>query len=252
MIPRALTSFHLTWLFLTAWAVPAAPALDFRGMPDGEIIIVSGGPALREWEDLRAEEARHDRWWGNFVRAARIRMDQIRAQEGPDVLLTWIVYRTGYVKRGVEDGEDHIAKILSVRDKPSIQCRLVWFDRTDELIAYLNQGGDGVSRSVTKIAAFEYFGHSNKYCFTFDYSGEVLGASKVFLHQDDLSRLQRGIFASGAKCHSWGCHTGESFSRAWRTQTGAKMTGAIGKTDYSHCWQGTLPVLSSSGGRWTR
>jgi len=28
-------------------------------------IILCGGPALREWEDLRLETQQHDRWWAN-------------------------------------------------------------------------------------------------------------------------------------------------------------------------------------------
>jgi len=220
--------------------------------PAGEIIILSGGPALREWENLRAEQVRHDRWWGNFVRAARIRMEQIRAERGSDATITWLVYRTGYELRGVEDGEDYISNVISVRDKPTVNCRLIWFRSADEVIAYLNDGGQGVSRATTKIAGFEYFGHSNKYCFTFDYSGEVLGASKVFLHQDDLKRLQPGIFARGAHVQSWGCYTGEAMSEAFHNQTRVRMIGAQGKTDYSNCWQETLPVLSTSKGRWVR
>jgi len=234
--------------------LPAAPAgaLDrFNSSgPPGEVIILSGGPALREWENLRPEQIRHDRWWGNFVRAARIRMEQIRAERGPTAPITWLVFRTGYELRSKEDNEDHISKVLSVQEK--IQCRLIWFRNTDEVINYLNNGGEGISRATTKIAGFEYFGHSNKYCFTFDYSGEVLGASKIFLHQNDLERLQGGIFARGARVQSWGCYTGEAMSAAFKNHTGVRMIGAKGKTDYSNCWQGTLPALSTSAGRWVR
>jgi hypothetical protein len=237
-------------VFLSLAGPAHAVDLFSNGGPAGEIVILSGGPALREWENLRPEQVRHDRWWGNFVRAARIRMEQIRAEKGADALITWLVYRTGYELRSQEDKEDHMAKVLSVQEK--LKCRLIWFRNTDEVIDYLNNGGQGVSRAAVKIAGFEYFGHSNKYCFTFDYSGEVLGASKVFLHQDDLKRLQPGIFARGARVQSWGCYTGEAMSAAFRSHTGIRMIGARGKTDYSNCWQGTLPQLSTSAGRWVR
>ena len=63
----------------------AAPRSD-------EYIICSGGPSLIEWEKLRANP--HDRYWGNFIRTARIRMQQIRGAEGGnDVNITWLVYR---------------------------------------------------------------------------------------------------------------------------------------------------------------
>tara|TARA_R110002096_G_scaffold4501_38_gene21324 strand:+ start:30623 stop:31381 length:759 start_codon:yes stop_codon:yes gene_type:complete len=220
-------------------------------LPDGEYIIVSGGPASREWEVLRTERAQHDRWWGNFVRAARLRMEQIRKEKGADAQITWLVFKPAYVHRSKEDGVDRIPQVISVRDKETVNCKLIWFDETSQLIRYLNQGGHGVDRSRTKIAGFDYFGHSNKYCFTFDYSGEISGASKVFLHVDDLPQINRGLFVRGAKVQSWGCHTGEAFSQAWRRSTGVKMRGAIGKTDYSECWRQTMPVISTPGGRWT-
>jgi hypothetical protein len=100
-----------------------------------------------------------------------------------------------------------------------------------------------------KVSGFEFFGHSNKFCFVFDYSNHILGASKSFLHQGDLKRLNRKAFAKGAYAKSWGCHSGESFSQEFRRVTGVKMIGAIGKTDYSESYKGTLPFVSN-GGRW--
>ena len=38
----------------------------------------------------------HDHWWANFVRAARLRTEQFRAQLGPDAKITWLVYNQGY------------------------------------------------------------------------------------------------------------------------------------------------------------
>ncbi len=224
----------------------------FGGPQDGEYIILSGGPALREWEGFRSEPMQHDKWWGNFIRTARVRLVEVRKAGGPDLDITWMVYRKGYELRSKEDGEDHISNIISVRDREDVKCKLVWFDTTDQLINYLNNGPSGKSRDDYKILGFEYFGHSNKYCFTFDYSGNVLGASKVFLHQDDLSRLKKSAFARTAKARSWGCHTGEAMSQAFRNATGIRMYGAIGKTDYKYIYKngGSLPQLSP-GGKWT-
>ena len=250
---QSLPTYLKTSLLAVVMALmaPTAEAIELFGATEGEYIILSGGPALREWEGFRSENHRHDRWWGNFVRAARIRMQQLTKEKGPKQDITWMVYRTGYEKRGVEDGVDHISNVISVRDRDDVECKLIWFTATDQLINYLNNGPSGRSRNNYKITGFEYFGHSNKYCFTFDYSGEVLGASKVFLHEDDLKRLKRGIFSRRAYCQSWGCHTGESMSQVWRRATGVKMRGAIGKTDYSECWRQTLPVISTAGGRWS-
>ena len=54
----------------------------------------------------------------------------------------------------------------------------------------------------------------------FDYSNNIDSASKVWLHQDDLKKINRGIFARDAYVKSWGCHTGESMSKKWHEATG--------------------------------
>jgi len=70
-----------------------------------EHVILAGGPALREWEDLRIEKDRHDRWWANFIRASTMRMDNIRKAYGPSSKLIWLVHKRGYDARAREDGK---------------------------------------------------------------------------------------------------------------------------------------------------
>jgi len=209
-----------------------------------EYILLSGGPALIEWEKYKA--APHDRWWGNFIRAARVRIEEIRKKQGPDALITWLVYKPGYVRRAErQDKSDLIGNILSVRDKYNVN--LVWVGNGDDVINYLNAGRP---RSEVKIANFEFFGHSNRACFMLDYSNEVDSGSKSWLHEKELSKIHRGLFTRDAFIKSWSCHTGESMSKYWRMATGKKMIGAIGKTDYAdgHL-RGWVPALSA-GARW--
>ena len=228
---------------LAAFFLPASAEAKLD--PNDEYILVVGGPALLKWEGFRREAHRHDQWWGNFVRAARLRIQQLQKATDDNINITLSVYRPGYVTRAAEDGEPLISHIESVRDK--YQVRLVWFNNTNELINYVNTGQ---SRSKMKVSGFEYFGHSNKYCFVFDYSNHILGASKDFLHESQLPRFDRKAFAKGSYCKSWGCHSGESFSAAFKRSIGVKMIGAVGKTDYSDVWQQMLPYVSP-GGRWT-
>jgi hypothetical protein len=240
---------------LALWALTAALLAGAMAMahaqpdPRDEYIIVSGGPSLLEWEQFRREEQRHDRWWGNFVRTARIRIDQLKKyyKDKGDINITWLVHRPGYESRAGEDGQPLIANIESVRDKYGV--RLIWFSEGSEVINYLNEGQN---RRQLKVGGFEYFGHSNKYCWTFDYSNEILGASRSFLHERDLKNIRRGVFSRDAFCKSWGCHSGESFVKAFKKATGVEMIGAVGKTDYSKTYQLILPFLSSPGGRWTK
>ena len=223
----------------------AAPGLN----PNDEYIIISGGPALLGWEKFRRTDHRHDKWWGNFIRSARIRIQRLQKATNGGINITWMVYRPGYESREREDGTSLISNIESVRD--TYKINLVWFDDGDDVINYVNSGRN---RMKTKVSGFEYFGHSNKFCFVFDYSNGLLGASNAFLHQADLKRFKRSSFAKGAYCKSWGCHSAESFCKEFRRTTGKKMIGAIGKTDYSNISRGTngtLPTVSP-GGRWSR
>ncbi len=222
-------------LLLTLFAASAAQA-----QRTGEYIILVGGPSLHQWEQYKAQP--HDHWWANFVHSARVRTEQLRAEHGPDTMITWLVYKPGYVDRGQQEKQDLIANIDSVRDK--FHLNLVWFARGGEVINYLNSGQP---RGQVKIAGFEYFGHSNRACFLFDYSNVVDSASKSWLHESELKKIDKRAFARTAYVKSWGCHTGESMSRLWHDATGTRMWGAIGKTDYS---TGELPALSSAGGRW--
>jgi hypothetical protein len=214
--------------FAAADPVPPGP---------GEYVSIVGGVSLHMWEKWKA--APHDGWWMNFVRAARIRLNEIQTAN-PSAEITWLVYRPAYQTRGQQDSRDYLSDIRSIHD--AYHIRLIFFDRTSEVIDYLNQ------RSKP-ICDLEYFGHSNKACWMFDYSNNIDSASKVWLHEKDLGQIKRGIFAKNAFVKSWGCHSGESFSKKFASATGGKMIGAKGKTQYM---DEELPILSSAGGYWVR
>lgn len=247
-----MKDWMIRWLLVgLALGLLAEPSRAQSGGFDyarSEFVILSGGPALRRWEDLRIPSEQHDRWWGNFIRSARIRIQQIRRAHGPAARITWIVYRPSYEMRVPEDAvraadqPAAMSKIESVRD--AYNLKMIYFSKTDELIRYLN------SRPRRSVVNFEYFGHSNRHCFMFDYSAEISGASVAFLHESQLKRLRGSVFHPQATIRSWGCHTGESFSKQWRKAVGIPMDGADGKTDYSviidHV---SLPRVN---GRWVR
>jgi hypothetical protein len=227
---------------LTALAcVPPQAAQSAQAASGCEVVLISGGVSLHKWEQYK--ENPHDRWWMNFVRAARIRIQQIREVE-PGAQITWFVFRPAYLRRGNEDKKDLIKLVDSVRDAYGV--RRIYFSKTEELIRYLNKGQN---RERIKIGDLEYFGHSNKACWMFDYSNFIDSASKVWLHEDDLTKLQPGIFAKGAYARSWGCFTGESMSHHFLGATGVPLWGAVGKTHYR---TDELPRLAGWWGRWTR
>lgn len=209
-----------------------------------EYVLVSGGPSLQEWEKFKAEP--HDRWWGNFIRAARVRIQEIQAKSGSSANITWLVHKPSYARRAArQDQQDLLANIISVRDKYGVN--LVWFTEGDEVIDYLNAGQP---RDRIKIANFEYYGHSNRACWMFDYSNEIDSGSKSWLHENDLGRLRRDIFTRDVFIKSWSCHTAESMSKKWKKATGKRMIGAIGKTDYSNGHLRNWTPGLSEGARW--
>jgi hypothetical protein len=212
-----------------------------------EYLVITGGPSLIEWEKFK--KVPHDHWWANFAHASRIRLDELRQQFGPDARITWLVYKPSYVRRGARQEKRDLTKELeSIQKKTG--ASLVYFSNQKQLIDYLN---GGKPRDTVKIANLEYFGHSNKCCFMFDYSNEIDSGSKVWLHQSELSRINPAVFAPHAFIKSWGCHTGESMSALWRRATGQRMIGAIGSTDYSGSdVPGWHPTLGSSEGRWVK
>jgi hypothetical protein len=208
-------------------------------IPQGEWIIVVGGPSLHQWEQYKSQP--HDHWWANFVHAARLRTEQLRAQIGPNAPITWLVYKQGYIDRAAQEHQNLTSYIVSVKEKYNLN--LVWFHAGSDVIDYLNAG----PRGQLKVAGFEYFGHSNKACFMFDYSNVLDSASKSWLHELELHKINGHIFARGAFVKSWGCHTGESMSEKWYRATGTHMIGAIGKTQFM---MEELPILTSADGKW--
>jgi len=72
----------LTGLFATVASLHAETA--------PEVVLISGGVSLYKWEQYKPQP--HDKWWMNFVRAARIRIQQIREVD-PNAQITWLVYR---------------------------------------------------------------------------------------------------------------------------------------------------------------
>src|SRR6059036_4111556 len=91
---------------------------------DAECIILVGGPSMYQWEKYKAQP--HDHWWANFIRAARLRTEQLREGLGPDAPITWLVYKQGYLDRAKQEHQDLISLIETVRDK--FNLNLVWFN----------------------------------------------------------------------------------------------------------------------------
>lgn len=233
----------LGWVALWSLTLAGLTAIPASGasISCDEHVVVTGGVSLWEWEKDKPQP--HDHWWLNFIRASRIRIEQLQQEYGADARITWLVFAPSYRRRELQEKKNLFSVIDSIPAKYGV--KLIYFDNADQFCEYLDRGED---RARCKIASLDYFGHSNQDCIMFDYSNEVGSASKVWLHQSELkSKLRRGIFTRHALIKSWGCYQGQSFASFWDRATGAKMTGAVGRTQYM---TEQLPVLSSPGGRW--
>ena len=208
---------------------------------NAEHVIVAGGPALRKWENLRVTDDQHDRWWANFVRASTLRMVEIRKAYGESAPIVWMVYQPGYAARGREDGKPYTSWITGLAAQRRVT--LVWFNGSGNFIQQLN------SRPRGSIQTFDFFGHSNRHAFMFDYGNDIMATSTAWLHEKDLPRIKASIFAPNAYCKSWGCHTGESMSAVWKSAIGNSLEGARGPTTYTVVGQGRMPAVQGS---WVR
>ena len=229
-------------LLLNLFVLGTLGASAQNAAPTSEAIVLTGGPALRFMEHGKA--ASHDVYWFNFVDASVIWLKNLKDQAKPGELVTWLVYRPSYVSRSHELGMDLLLQLESKARKLGVN--LLFFDSKEQLINYFNRGLD---RDKTKISSFDYFGHSNKACFLFDYSNTIDTMSIAWLHVNDLRKIDSDVFARHAVCKSWGCHSGELYSQRWKSHFDVPMIGAIGKTDFAH---GGLPLLSNSDGKWSQ
>jgi hypothetical protein len=208
--------------------------LMLSAISQAEHVIVAGGPTLRKWENYRVPDDQHDRWWANFIRASTLRMAEVRLAYGKDASLVWLVHRPGYETRGREDGKPYTSWIAEQASKRG--ATLIWFTSGGDFINKLN------SRPRGSVETFDYFGHSNKFCFLFDYGNEIMAASTSWFHERDIPRVKSSIFKSNAYCKSWGCHTGGSMSKVWKSHLGLGLEGAVGKTVYTEVGQGKMPI----------
>lgn len=213
----------------------------WSGIASADHVIVTGGPALRKWENLRVEKDRHDRWWANFIRASTIRMDQLIVPTRPKGRIIWMVYKPGYRDRGKEDGKAYLTWIQNLATKRKVH--LVWFSTGEEFIRKFNQLPQ---RSVREL---EYFGHSNKYSFMFEYGSDIMASSTAWLHQSDLGKMKASVFHPEAICTSWGCHTGQSMSQVWKDVLKVPLRGVKGPTNYTVVGQAKLPLAK---GPWSQ
>src|SRR5207244_12971087 len=81
----------------------------------GEYIMLIGGPSMYQWEKYKAYP--HDHWWANFVRAARLRTEQLRNELGRAGRTRCLIYGQGMEDAGNQNNQDLIVFIARVAKK---------------------------------------------------------------------------------------------------------------------------------------
>ena len=219
----------------------AAALLSCCALSPAAEVILTGGVALRSWENYRGPAA-HDNWWANFVRASTVEIGLMK-QKNPNADIVWIVYRPSYVTRSKENQIDYIPKIQDTAKKLGV--KLVYVDSADAACKAISAAG-----KKSPITSFYYFGHSNPHAFMLDYSNFIMAASKDWIHEKDLAeKIDRTIFAPNAECWSYGCYTGRSMSKFWKEAFGVPMWGNLESTRYQPVGDGKLPV---GAGKWVQ
>src|ERR1017187_7185893 len=115
---RHLILFPLFLLLASALSTRANAAVT------SEYVLLVGGPSLQQWEKYKAQP--HDHWWANFVHAARLRTDQLRAQlvgaqaggmhkVGPPMIVRLCFIFFPLLERWSADEQDIFASNSSVR-----------------------------------------------------------------------------------------------------------------------------------------
>ena len=155
---------------------------------------------------------------------------QIASLDGDATLL---VANAGWT----DDQHDKIAEAAAERG-----IKLVWFDKTDELVDYINNG-DG-NRKDDPIESFYVFAHgtdsgTGKYGITFGlYSDKN---EQLKLYTDDISSIEGYAFASESKSVFYSCRAGNNFEngnfgKKWAWITGSRSyayAGANGRCVYT-------------------
>lgn len=219
----------------------AAALLSCCALSPAAEVILTGGVALRSWENFRGPAA-HDNWWANFVRASTVEIGLMK-QKNPNADIVWIVYRPSYVTRSKENQIDYVPKIQDTAKKLGV--KLVYVDSADAACKAISAAG-----KKAPITSFYYFGHSNPHAFMLDYSNFIMAASKDWIHEKDLAeKIDRTIFAPNAECWSYGCYTGRSMSKFWKEAFGVPMWGNLESTRYQPVGDGKLPV---GAGKWVQ
>ena len=198
----------------------------------------------------------------NFILASKIQINNYLSRRSNRESVNWLIFDLDYSKRQKED-------FSNWAKKKGVAIKFV--KTTSDVIRELNKS----KKDNDKITELSIFAHGTASNVAFGYQNtgvkyrEIENPTNMNYH--NIGQLSREDFANNARIDLYSCNSaslfgfgkktfattdamikavdiGRSFAEQLSLQSGARVTGVVGRTDYSPVISGQLPTLGSMGG----
>ena len=198
----------------------------------------------------------------NFILASKIQINNYLSRRSNRESVNWLIFDLDYSKRQKENFSNW-AKRKGVAIK--------FVKTTSDVIRELNKS----KKDNDKITELSIFAHGTASNVAFGY--ENTGVEYIYIKNPtnmnnyNIGQLSREDFANNARIDLYSCNSaslfgfgektfattdamikavdiGRSFAEQLSIQSGARVTGVVGRTDYSPVISGQLPTLGGMGG----
>ena len=198
----------------------------------------------------------------NFILASKIQVNNYLSRRSNRESVNWLIFDLDYSKRQKED-------FSNWAKKKGVAIKFV--KTTSDVIRELNKS----KKDNDKITELSIFAHGTASNVAFGY--ENTGVEYIYIKNPtnmnnyNIGQLSREDFANSARIDLYSCNSaslfgfgkktfattdamikavdiGRSFAEQLSLQSGARVTGVVGRTDYSPVISGQLPTLGGMGG----
>ena len=198
----------------------------------------------------------------NFILASKIQINNYLSRRSNRESVNWLIFDLDYSKRQKED-------FSNWAKKKGVAIKFV--KTTSDVIRELNKS----KKDNDKITELSIFAHGTASNVAFGYQNtgvkyrEIENPTNMNYH--NIGQLSREDFANNARIDLYSCNSaslfgfgektfattdamikavniGRSFAEQLSLQSGARVSGVVGRTDYSPVISGQLPTLGGMGG----
>ena len=212
----------------------------------GEVLAICGGPALRKWDDLRAQEERCVLPPLAFVRAALFNQSQ-GVKNGDAVTL--LVYRDGLVRRSAEDREPWTARAQDLVERA--EAKLIWVTSSSQVLSYLKLRGP--------FRQIDFYGYATPQALLLDYECRISRGSSSWLAAGSFAGSIAGSLVPNGSVKFYPAYTGwkvdfSSLASKFKQRLGqgASITVPLLPMEYSVDPDDSVPIRLAPGSRWLK